>query len=54
MGGGLFTAIDENLSPVLLRSGQDDTEILVTQICVAGLSIRLVNGYGPQEDGNKD
>ena len=32
MGGGLFTAIDENLSPVLIRPGQDNTEILVTHV----------------------
>ena len=54
MGGGLFTAIDENLSPVLIRPGQDNTEILVTQICIAGFNIRILNGYGPQEDSNKD
>ena len=54
MGGGLFTAIDEKLSPVLLRSGPENAEILVTQIRLAGLDIRLVNGYGPQEAASKD
>ena len=29
-GGGLFTAIDENLSPVLIRAGEDKTEIMIT------------------------
>ena len=52
MGGGLFTAIEESLCPVLIRSGQDNTEILVTQISLAGLNIRLINGYGPQEDSS--
>ena len=48
-GGGLFTAIDENLSPVLIRSGEDQTEILVTQVNLAGMNIRIINAYGPQE-----
>ena len=53
-GGGLFTAIDENLSPVLIRTGEDKTEIMVTQISLAGLNVRILNAYGPQEGANKD
>ena len=53
-GGGLFTAIDENLSPVLIRTGEDNTEILVTQVNAAGINIRIINAYGPQEGALKD
>ena len=34
LGGGLLTAIDENLSPVLISTGSDEAEILVIQILV--------------------
>ena len=34
LGGGLLTAIDENLSPVLISTGADEAEILVIQILV--------------------
>ena len=34
LGGGLLTAIDEGLHPVLISSGDNDVEILVVQIKV--------------------
>ena len=53
-GGGLFTAIDENLSPVLIRTGEDKSEMMVIQINLAGINIRIINAYGPQEGALKD
>ena len=50
MGGGLLTAVDENLAPVLVSS--PDTEILVVQTKVGENEIRIINGYGPQEEDN--
>ena len=49
-GGGLLTAVDDNLSPVLVSS--PESEILVIQADVSGQSVRIINGYGPQEDAN--
>ena len=49
LGGGLLTAIDDNLSPVLISTGSIDSEILVTQILAGSQKIRIINGYGPQE-----
>ena len=50
-GGGLLTAADENINPVLVSTGKDDeTEIITIQVEVGKYSIRIVNGYGPQED----
>ena len=49
-GGGLLTAIDEDLSPVLLSEGEGDLEILVVQLTVGGRNMRIINCYGPQED----
>ena len=49
-GGGLITAIDENLGSVLVSNTEN--EILVVQIDVEGLDIRVINAYGPQEDSD--
>ena len=50
LGGGLLSAIDEALDPVLVNAGEDDAEILVVQIKVGHLDVRVFNAYGPQED----
>ena len=49
-GGGLLTAIDEGLDPVLVCAGDDDHEVLVVQVRVGHLDVRVFNAYGPQED----
>ena len=54
MGGGLLTAIDENLCPVLVFAGNEAAEILVVQAQVGKLKIRIFNCYGPQETSSKD
>ena len=53
LGGGLLTAINEDLSPMLISQGSDEIEILVVQILVGKLKIRVFNGYGPQENDIK-
>ena len=55
-GGGLLTAVDDNLLPVLISTGKTETsEILVVQICTEKHNIRIINAYGPQEDpSNKE
>ena len=49
-GGGLLTAIKSNLSPVLVSAGKNDTELLVVQVKIGKLNVRIINGYGPQEN----
>ena len=49
MGGGLFTAILVKLNPHLI-STSCDVELLVVQFQIGNLHIRIINGYGPQED----
>ena len=46
-GGGLVTAIDENLAAIQVSSSEND--ILVVQVSVGGQDIRIINVYGPQE-----
>ena len=52
-GGGLLTAVDEDLEPVLVSTGQDDVEILTVETKLGNSKIRVINGYGPQEDEEK-
>ena len=47
-GGGLLTAVHNNLNPVYINDG-DDVEVLIVEIEVSGLKVRLMNGYGKQE-----
>ena len=50
-GGGLLTAIDENLNPFEVPSDiSDDTEVLIVQFSLGSDVVRVINAYGPQED----
>ena len=50
-GGGLLTAANENLNPVLISTGkEEDSEILTIQVKVGRYDVRIINAYGPQED----
>ena len=54
-GGGLLTAIDENLDPALVFSDEESlNEILIVQLELNNLKIRVINAYGPQEDEDPD
>ena len=50
LGGGLLTAISQSLSPVLISPIKEDTEILIVQCLVNDMKLRVINGYGPQDD----
>ena len=47
-GGGLITAVHNNLHPVQV-SNDDETEVLVVETKIGDMKLRLINGYGPQE-----
>ena len=49
-GGGLLTCIDEDLDPVLVANCNDDVEILTVEAKLGDKKVRIINGYGPQED----
>ena len=49
-GGGLLTVVHEDLEPVLVSEGNDDIEILVVEGVIGSEKLRIINGYGPQED----
>ena len=49
-GGGLLTAVEQNLNPVLIECANEESEILVVQCQIRKMKIRILNEYGPQED----
>ena len=51
--GGLLTAIHEDLKPLLISSGERESEIITVQVSLGPLQIRIINAYGPQEDDQK-
>ena len=52
-GGGLITAVSDDLSPVLVTDRETSSEILTVQADVNGTSVRIINAYGPQESNDK-
>ena len=51
-GGGLLTAIDPNLNPMLIAPKNEEAEILTVQLELNEKQLRVINGYGPQDDDN--
>ena len=51
-GGGLMTISDVKLDPILVHVGSDNNEILTIEVNIEGNNVRIVNGYGPQEDSS--
>ena len=53
-GGGLLTAVDQDLLPVLVSASDDDeAEVMTVQVKVGDTNIRIINAYGPQEDDSQ-
>ena len=49
MGGGLLTAISQDISPVLISNGSENIEMIGVQGKVGNHNVRVFNCYGPQE-----
>ena len=49
-GGGTLIAIHEDLNPKLVEEYNDEFELLVVEINTEDLEIRVISGYGPQEN----
>ena len=49
-GGGLLTSVIEDLNPVLISTAKDDIEIITVEADLGTEKVRIINGYGPQED----
>jgi exonuclease III len=49
-GGGTAKAINENLKPKRIEEYSDDFELLVVEFDTREKNIRIISGYGPQEN----
>ena len=52
--GGTMLGIHKSLEPVLIEEYSERFELLVAEITVANKEIRLITGYGPQENWTDD
>ena len=52
-GGGLLTAVDQNLDPAEVECSNSEVEILIVQCQVNNMKMRIINCYGPQESDSE-
>ena len=53
-GGGLAIGVSKKVQSVWVRQGEGEVETLTVMVNVSGLSVRVTNGYGPQEYDSKE
>ena len=53
-GGGLAIGVLNDLEPSWISKGGDETEAITVEIWIDNFPVRLVCGYGPQENDCKD
>ena len=49
-GGGLALGVDRDLESTLMRAGNDEVEVMSIQECLGDIPVRIILGYGPQEN----
>ena len=49
-GGGLALGVEKNIESTLIRDGDDEIEVISVQVVLGGIPVRLITGYGPQEN----
>ena len=52
--GGTLIAIHKSLSPVLIEEYSDEFELLVVEAKLGSIEVRIMSGYGPQENVSKE
>ena len=53
-GGGLALGILKDIESTLIRDGDDDIEVLSVQTVLGEIPVRIIVGYGPQENAHID
>ena len=53
-GGGLLTAVHKSLNPISVSEEIEDEEILGVEATFGQNKLRLINGYGPQENETEE
>ena len=52
--GGTIIGAHKSLDPILIEEYSEDFELLVIEIKIGGRDIRVISGYGPQENWIKE
>ena len=53
-GGGTMIAVHHDLNPKLIEEYNDEFELLVVEIETVEENIRVISGYGPQENWEEE
>ena len=53
-GGGTLVAVHEDLNPKLIEEYHDEFELLVVEVSTQEMCIRVISGYGPQENWEEE
>ena len=53
-GGGTLIASHKSLNPRLIESYEDEFELLVVELELEEKNIRMISGYGPQENTSEE
>ena len=53
-GGGIAVGINKMFQSTLISEGDDDTEAISVLVVVGDIPIRVIVGYGPQENAPKE
>ena len=52
--GGCMIGIHKSLEPVLIEEYSEKFELIVTEVKISNKEIRIITGYGPQENWNDE
>ena len=53
-GGGLALGVNKMFESTLINQGDDETEVLSVLVIVGNIPIRIIVGYGVQENASKE
>ena len=53
-GGGLIIGVHKDVESALVREGDDIIEAMVIHVEIEGITIKIINAYGPQENADKN
>ena len=53
-GGGLALGVTKEIESTLIRDGDDETEVVSVQTILGEIPVRVVVGYGPQENATTE
>ena len=52
--GGTLIGVHKSLEPILIEEYSEDFELLVVEVKMGNISVRIMSGYGPQENWKVD